>query len=131
MIGLDTNVLVRLVTRDDRTQYAKVRSLIESSASRRQPFYVNQIVLAETVWVLQRLYRYGKTDLTKFLNQLLANASLLIEGEPEIEAALYLYRNSSADFADCLIVAKNSAAGCDLTATFDDAAGELPAAKLL
>ena len=125
MIGLDTNVLVRLVVQDDRAQYAKVRALLDSHGREAERFYVNHIVLAESVWVLHSVYRYRKPDLLRFLNDVLGNASLVIENESEVESALFLYQQGAADFADCLIAAKNLAAGCEATVTFDETAARI------
>ncbi|OGA45777.1 MAG: hypothetical protein A3F74_08480 [Betaproteobacteria bacterium RIFCSPLOWO2_12_FULL_62_58] len=88
-------------------------------------FYVNHIVLAESVWVLHSVYRYRKPDLLRFLNDVLGNASLVIENESEVESALYLYQQEAADFADCLIAAKNFAAGCEATVAFDEIAARI------
>ncbi len=126
MIGLDTNLLVRLVVQDDRAQFAKVRALLESQGSEPGRFYVNQIVLAESVWVLRGVYRYRKPELLRFLNDVLGNAGLAIGDEAEVESALYLYQQGAADFADCLIAAKNIAAGCEATLTFDEIAAQVP-----
>lgn len=126
MIGLDTNLLMRLVVQDDRAQYAKVRALLDAQGQEPGRFYVNQVVLSESVWVLRSVYRYRKPDLLRFLNDVLGNASLVIEDEPEVESALYLYQQGAADFADCLIAAKNLAAGCEATITFDETAAQVP-----
>jgi predicted nucleic-acid-binding protein len=58
MIGIDTNVIVRLLTRDDPEQFDAAVRLVKASGPDRQLF-VNPIVVAETIWVLERIY---KTD---------------------------------------------------------------------
>jgi predicted nucleic-acid-binding protein len=126
VIGLDTNLLVRLVVEDDKVQSARVRALLEAHAHERGRFYVNQIVLVEAFWVLRSVYRYRKPDLLRFLNKILGNAGLVIEADAQVETALFLYQHGSADFADCLIGAKNLAAGCETTITFDETAAEIP-----
>ncbi|HEY4721685.1 MAG TPA: type II toxin-antitoxin system VapC family toxin [Anaerolineae bacterium] len=126
MIGLDTNLLVRLVVQDDKAQSARVRALLAAHGHERGRFYVNQIVLAESVWVLRSVYRYRKPELLRFLNDILGNAGLVIEADAEVEAALFLYQHGGADFADSLIAAKNLAAGCKATITFDETAARIP-----
>ena len=126
MIGLDTNLLVRLVVEDDKAQSARVRALLQAHGQARERFYVNQIVLVESFWVLRSVYRYRKPDLLRFLNEILGNAGLVIESDAEVETALFLYQHGSADFADCLIGAKNLAAGCEATITFDETAAGIP-----
>jgi len=126
VIGLDTNLVVRLVVEDDKAQSARVRALLGSHGHERGRFYVNQIVLVESLWVLRSVYRYRKPDLLRFLNEILGNAGLVIETDAEVEAALFLYQHGGADFADCLIAAKNLAAGCEATLTFDETAAGIP-----
>lgn len=126
MIGLDTNLLVRLVVQDDKAQSARVRALLAAHGHERGRFYVNQIVLAESVWVLRSVYRFRKPELLRYLNDILGNAGLVIEADAEVESALFLYQHGGADFADCLIAAKNLAAGCEATITFDETAVRIP-----
>ena len=54
------------------------------------------------------------------------NAGLVIETDAEVEAALFQYRQGGGDFVDCLIAARNLAAGCDATITFDETAAKIP-----
>ncbi|MYL06955.1 MAG: type II toxin-antitoxin system VapC family toxin [Gemmatimonadales bacterium] len=61
MIGLDTNILVRFITRDDRELAAAATQLIESRCTAETPGHVCVPVLVELVWVLRRGYRYDKT----------------------------------------------------------------------
>ena len=49
-----------------------------------------------------------------------------IEDEPSVEWALFLWKDSSAEFADCLIGARHLALGCRATASFDGRALRLP-----
>ena len=83
-------------------------------------------MLVESAWVLRSVYRYRKPELLRFLNGILGNAGLVIEADAEVEAALFLYQHGGADFADCLIAARNLAAGCEATITFDETAVEIP-----
>ena len=55
MLGIDTNVLVRFVVRNDESQYEKVRRLIRRQLQACEPVFVSQLVMLETEWVLQRL----------------------------------------------------------------------------
>ena len=46
-------------------------------------------------------------------------SDLAFEDEPSVERAVYSWKDSSADFADCMIEARNRRIGCRATATFD------------
>ena len=83
-------------------------------------------MLVESVWVPRSVYRYRKPELLRFLNDILGTVGLVIEADAEVESALFLYQHGGADFADCLIAAKNLAAGCEATITFDETAARIP-----
>ncbi len=126
MIGLDTNVLVRWIAQDDEMQCSKIKQLFGEYKARAETFYINEVVLCETLWVLQSVFSYQKEDLILLLNSLLNNADLVIENESLVSAALSLYEKHRAGFADCLISVKNAAAECQTTLSFDKAASNLP-----
>jgi predicted nucleic acid-binding protein len=64
MIGIDTNVIVRLLTRDDPEQFDAAVRLVKASGPDRQLF-VNPIVVAETIWVLERIYKTDRATARK------------------------------------------------------------------
>lgn len=131
MIGLDTNVLVRYLTRDDAEQYRRAKAFLESTCTETEPGFINIIVLSEVVWVLRRTYDASRNDIVRIIEQLLLTRQLAIQHRGAVATALEAYRNGSADFADCLLGAVNREAGCTATATFDRAAGAMKAFDLL
>ena len=126
MLGIDTNVLVRFLTKDEPEQYEKARRIIRRGANGPDGIYVNQLVVLETEWVLRSVYGYSKAEIAAAISALLDAPELAFEDEPAIEEALFTWKKSSADFADCLIGARNHRAGCATTATFDAKAAKLP-----
>ena len=131
MIALDTNVLLRLLLNDDAAQARKARHAVEAVEAAGEQVLLNDIVLAEAVWTLRGKYDTGKPELIRMLRAVLDTASFAFESRPVLTTALALYEGSAADFPDCLIAAKNAAAGCNHTATFDRAMRGLPAVKVL
>ena len=125
MLGVDTNVLVRYLLRDDPLQYEKARRLIAREARRSEPVSVSLLVLLETEWVLRSRYEVTKMETLAVFSAMLETAELRIEDEPSVEQALYSWKNSTADFADCLIDARNRRLECRATATFDEKALKL------
>jgi predicted nucleic-acid-binding protein len=119
MLGVDTNVLIRYLVRDDQPQYEKARRLIDREVSKGEPVLVSLLVLLETEWVLRSRYELPKSDIVGVFSALLDTADLSFEDEPSIEHAVYSWKDSTADFADCLIDARNRRLGCRATATFD------------
>ena len=119
MLGLDTNVLVRYLVRDDQRQFEKALRLIKREADKNEPVLVSLLVFLETEWVLRSRYELSKPEILSALSTLLDVADLVFEDEPSIEHALYSWKESVADFADCLIQARHRQLGCEATATFD------------
>ena len=119
MIGVDTNVLVRFLVRDDEAQFERARRLIKRETGRGEPVFVSQLVLLETEWVLRSRYAVTKTAMIAALAALLEARELRFEDEPSVEEAVFVWRDCSAEFADCLINAHHRSLGCRATATFD------------
>lgn len=131
MIALDTNVLLRLLLQDDASQVSKARKELEPFDDSAEGIFINDVVLAETLWTLRGRYRLSKDDLLLALRGLLDTAAFAFENRTVIQAAVSIYEASAADFSDCLVAAKNAAAGCEYTATFDRAMHGLPRVRLL
>jgi len=126
MLGIDTNVLVRYLIRDDQPQYERARRLVTRQSAKGEPILISLLVLLETEWVLRSRYNLAKADICSALSALLDTSDLAFEDEATIEVALYNWKDSAADFADCLIEARNRRLGCHGTATFDGKALKLP-----
>jgi predicted nucleic-acid-binding protein len=118
MIGLDTNILMRYFLRDDPEQSMRAATLMKS-LSPSAPGYISSVTLAESVWVLERLYRKPKSDVVFFIRGLLESKQLSVENQDAVAQALRRFEGSNADFADCLIERLCDTAGCSHTMTFD------------
>jgi predicted nucleic-acid-binding protein len=119
MKGVDTNVLVRYITRDDPAQERAASRFLDSARTRTEPVFVDVIVLCELAWVLGRTYEYSRAEVTAVVERLLATEQIVVEDADLAWLALSDFKASKADFADCLIGRKNLRLGCDATATFD------------
>ena len=126
MLGIDTNVLVRFLVRDDEVQFDKARKLIKREVAAGRRIFVSQLVLLETEWVLRSSYGLQKNLIIDTVSRLLDTTDVRFEEEPVIEEALFIWKDTTADFADCLIGAQNRRLGCRATATFDVKASKLP-----
>ena len=131
MIGLDTNVLLRLLVRDDLAQYEAAARFVRDAVARGETLFVNRIVVAELVWALAQTYRRSRVEIASAIEHILLTAEFEVEGSPIAWAALHDYKRSNVDFSDCLIGAMNRATGCSATATFDRKAGKLETFNLL
>ncbi|NEO91648.1 MAG: type II toxin-antitoxin system VapC family toxin [Moorea sp. SIO3G5] len=116
MIGIDTNILVRYLTRDDEHQWQQASDLIQKN----QPCFVTNIVLCELVWVLRGAnYRFRKDEIINTLEAMLHSAAFKFENRSTVYQALQRYKKGKADFSDYLIGATSRQAGCIETASFD------------
>jgi predicted nucleic-acid-binding protein len=126
MLGIDTNVLVRFLVRDDEAQFEKARKLIKREVAAGRRVFVSQLVLLETEWVLRSRYALPKIEIIAAISGLLDATDVQFEDEPTIEEAFFVWKEGAADFADCLIGSRNRRLGCRATASFDVNASRLP-----
>lgn len=131
MLGIDTNVLVRFLVRDDEAQFEKANRLIKRAVAAHEAVFVSLLVLLETEWVLRSRYRLKKREIIMAISALLDAMQVRLEDEPAVEEALFVWKDSPAEFADCLIGAHNRRQGCKATATFDVKALKLTAFVVL
>jgi predicted nucleic-acid-binding protein len=121
MKGMDTNVLVRYLVRDDQRQAEKASSYIQKSSALGEMLFINHIVLCELAWVLEAAYDYKKKEIADVLEKILITKQFEIEFKDIVHQAIRDYMHGSADLADYLIGRVNHANGCELTVTFDRA----------
>lgn len=131
MFGLDTNVLVRFLLRDDQRQAECARRIIDEALLAGEPVAVALLAILETEWVLRSCAKLDKKTIITAFRILLEAGDLRIEHEESLEEALYLYENNSADFADCLMTTRYKRTGCYAMLTFDRKAATIPGAVLL
>ena len=118
MIGLDTNVLVRYLAQDDPKQTAAVTRLL-GSLSAASPGFVSQVVLAETVWVLQSSYAADALQIGRVVETLLRTEGIQVERADVVWRALRRFRQNQGDFPDALVAEISHAAGCRQMYSFD------------
>ncbi|MCU0536095.1 MAG: type II toxin-antitoxin system VapC family toxin [Hydrococcus sp. Prado102] len=116
MLGLDTNVLIRYLTRDDEHQWMQAVKLIQ----KEERCFVTNIVLCEIVWVLRgKPYHFNKDEILTTLETMLQSPIFEFENRSVVYQALQRTKQGRADFSDYLIGALAHQAGCSQTVTFD------------
>ena len=114
MLAVDTNVLVRLLARDDADQVHAAEAFISKGA------WVSHLVLAETLWLLDSVYDLSRVQIATAIEMLLNHRELSLQDADVVTAALNHYRRRSAvDFSDCLVLEIARKAGHLPVATFD------------
>ena len=128
MIAFDSNVLVRhyLTDPDEPRQSQEARRLVENALAKGYDVYLSQIVLCESVWVLERCYKVSRKARIEFLHSILHDPPFQAEAPEQVAKALKQFSDTRADFADCLIASNAKAHGCKKTFTFDKKAKTIP-----
>lgn len=126
MMGIDTNVLVRLLVADDPEQAERARVYVTEHA----PCWMNRIVLCETVWVLERLYGHSRSRVAAALRQVLETRQFEIEDAEAVRSGIEAI-DEGHDFADTVVAFTNRSRGCQVTAAFDRKASRLDGFEVL
>jgi predicted nucleic-acid-binding protein len=119
--GLDTNVVVRYLTQDDRAQSRKANAIIDAALAGGDRVHLDTVVLCELVWVLRSAYRYDRKTVADVLGKLVEAAQISVDDRDRLLDAVGRYGRGTGDFADYVLALRNRAAGCDTTLTFDRA----------
>jgi len=126
MRAVDTNVLVRLITRDDPKQAKAAETFVAGGA------WVSHLVLAEAVWVLSSVYDLDAPAVATAVDMLLSHKSLSLQEAEVVESALAHFRDRpSVGFSDCLVLEIARKAGHTPVGTFDKQFAKLEGASRL
>lgn len=125
MLGVDTNVLVRYLTNDDKVQASLASELLEKYSGQENSIFINNIVLCELVWVLAGTYKYKKEEILKVLKTLVSSIEFCFENQRIAFLALIEFEKNSADFSDILISLINNDFECTETFSFDKKASKI------
>ena len=126
MRAVDTNVLVRLITRDDAAQVAAAERFVEKGA------WISHLALAETTWVLDAVYGRSAFEIATAIDLLLSHRELSLQDPDVVAAALENFRSRPAvGFSDCLLLEIARRAGHLPLGTFDRDLGKLDGVQRL
>ena len=116
MKTLDTNVLLRVLIDDpsNKNQCLIARKMVENSSK----VYISQVSQVEVVWLLKK-YPFAKNEILFLLESLLINSVFELQNRAIFTKAVKFYRESTADFADCIILAEAIEASATPLITFD------------
>ena len=123
MIGVDTNVLLRLFIVENARQTALAVAFF-AQRSPADPAYVSLVVMAEFAWVLKRRYKFRLERIAAAIQGILDSADFVVEGREIVEWSLSHFDRTKIDFSDLLISRSGFAAKCTATMTFDHDASE-------
>jgi predicted nucleic-acid-binding protein len=117
VIGIDTNILLRLFDRSDPSQTRSAEKLIAKEA--QEGCLLNPIVLSEFAWTLDRTYKVAPGIIADHIDRILEAPEFIVPFADEAAAAAERLRAGPADFADYFFAEINRTLGCTTTMTFD------------
>lgn len=126
---VDTNVIVRFLTGDPPEMAEKVRSLFKAVDQSEISLIIEDLVVAESVWVLQSFYGYSPQEIAKVLQELISHKGLKVKDKPGMLLALNLYANKNIDFADAIVAIHTAQEGIKEIYSFDNEFDRLPGIK--
>ena len=130
-VGIDTNILLRLIVNDDEAQRAQVLKF-GSQLNKDYQGFVSLVTLLEMDWALTSQYGYSRRQSAEAIHNLARIRGIEIEKQPVAIRALIMAEERNADFADALIAELAREAGCEVTMTLDrKAASRIPGMELL
>ncbi len=119
MIAADTNILVRVLVRDDPAQVARARRLLDACLAEREECLITLPVLCELEWVLESAYGARREDVASAVRALASTPPFVVESPDLVQGALRAYTSSKADLSDCLLGQAAQSRGARTTYTFD------------
>ena len=126
MRAVDTNVLVRLITRDDAKQVAAAEAFVAKGA------WVPHLAVAEATWVLATVYDRDAAAIATAVEMLLSHEHLTVQDTEALAAAVAQFREEPRlGFSDCLMVEIAHKAGHTPLGTFDRDLGKIDGAQRL
>ena len=115
---VDANIIVRFLVRDDEALYARAAGIMEEIREARMSAVLPDIVIAECVFVLQRIYKVSRSDIAESLRTILRFRGVLTGDVPRLIAALDTFETRNVSIVDSMCLAIASERGWGLQ-TFD------------
>jgi predicted nucleic-acid-binding protein len=117
---IDTNILLRLLIRDEEAQHRACVNLLQQARKAGIALHVLPVALLEVVWVLERVYRYPRPRIREIMEAILNTPELKVEKEDVFRKALAAYESQSIKFADALMAHWGIDLGLATVYTFDE-----------
>ncbi len=131
MKAIDTNILIRFITKDDEKQAQLVYQLFKKSEENNEKLFVPILVVLEVIWVLQSVYGISNADILSIFSDLLLMPIFLFESEEVVRNFIDSAQNTKFDLSDLLIAHSAYSSDCQPVLTFDKTASKFKYFELL
>ena len=119
-VVVDTSVFIRLFTMDDERKFGKAKELIEKAVKGKIEIFVPFIVVAEIVWVLEKVYKVNRREISEIVESLINTIGINVELSDIVSHAMKLYKEKNIKFADAVISSWALYKEMDELITFDE-----------
>ena len=123
---VDSNVILRFLTGEPADLAAQASVLFDAVDRHELVLVIDEIVVAETVWVLQSFYGYAHREIARVVQELLSHPGLEAEDKAGLLSALHLFAEKNVDFADALVAVHMERKGLTEIFSFDRHFDRLP-----
>ncbi len=131
MKALDTNVLIRFLVRDDEQQAKTIYRIFKQAESDKEVFFVPLLVVLETIWVLESVYKIPRQEILSSINELILMPILEFEAQSAILNFVSSAQETKIDLSDLLIAHSSKFSSCECVLTFDKRASNFGLFELL
>ncbi len=119
-VVVDTSVFIRLFTMDDERKFGKAKELIEKAIKGKIEIFVPFIVVAEVVWVLEKVYKVNRKEISEIVESLINTIGINVELSDIVSHTMKLYKEKNIKFADAVISSWALYKEMDELITFDE-----------
>ena len=130
-VYVDTNIILRFITGSPADQASQAKRLFNAAEQGEVSLVLDEIALAESVWVLSSLYKFSRDAIRDVLQVIIASPGIEMNDEMGALLALTLYADLNVDFEDALISVHMGRDGIEEIYTFDKHFSRLPGVKPL
>lgn len=131
MNGIDTNILLRFLLKDDEQQAALAYSLFKQVEQRGEKLFVPIIVVLEMIWVLESAYDISRQEIVASISDLLSMPILAFETQPAVQMFVVSTQQNNFDLSDLLLAHSAAYSHCEKVYTFDKKASKFNLFELL
>jgi predicted nucleic acid-binding protein len=125
-VALDTNVVVRYLTRDDPVLAGKARAIMRAARAGETTLLLDPVALSEVVFVLSSVYRRSNAAISDALLSMLKHDWILVPDKPRYLHALRLFAATIPHFGDACICAASLESCEGKLYSFDRALSSVP-----
>ena len=102
---IDANVILRYLLRDNEELYAKAEGVFNDVMEGKRKILILESVIAEVVYVLQRIYNVNRKEISEILRELIELRGVKVHNKGQMLKALEIFSEKNLDFVDCLLCA--------------------------